>query len=297
MMKIGQKELNASAIVFLSPAVIAVMFIVVYPVAYGLLMGFTDRSLSYDNFSFIGFDNFMAIFRDPVFFRALGNTFKLTLLAVLLYSLMGFCMALLLNSSERYIGFFRVLFFLPWVLPSTVVAFSFRWLYNDYYGYINYLLLKYNIIEAAVNPLARMGLVWPAILLPTVWFTYPFVMLAIGSALKSIDRNMLEAARIDGANRWQIFRELTLPALTPTIIMLTVLQVIWEFSSFDLVYLLTKGGPGNATLTLSLYIYRRAFAYRHIGYSCALATVLFVIIVFLIMVYFILAKRGEKDES
>ncbi len=122
-------------------------------------------------------------------------------------------------------------------------------------------------------------------------------MLVILAALKAIDPNIMEAARIDGAGPWQIFKELTLPTLKPTLIMLTILQVIWEFSSFDLIYLLTRGGPANATLTLSLYIFKKAFAYKQMGYACALAAVMFIILALFIVMYFSLSKNGEKDET
>lgn len=297
MKKPFKKKTKAAALLFLLPAIVAVLFILVYPIIYGMFMGLTDRLFSYDVFSFVGLDNFVEIFSDPLFFKALGNTLKMVFYLVLLNTLMGFVLALLLNSSEGYIGFFRTLFFMPWIMPSAVVAFSFRWLYNDYYGLINHLLVSYGLIDAAVNPLAREGLVWPGVIIPSVWFSYPFVMLVMSAALKSIDSNVMDAARIDGASRWQIFRDITMPSLMPTIKMLVVLQIIWEFSSFDLIYLLTRGGPANSTLTLSLYIFRRAFQYKQIGYACALATVMFIVLSLFIAIYFRLSQRGETDED
>lgn len=273
------------------------MFILVYPIIYGVYMGFTDRLFSYDVFSFIGIGNFLEIFKDPLFFKAFKNTLKIVLCLVFFNTLIGFVLALLLNSSERYIGFFRTMFFMPWILPSAVVAFSFRWLYNDYYGLINHLLLRFGIIKAAVNPLAVENLVWPGVVIPSVWFSYPFVMLVMSAALKSIDRNVIDAARIDGASAWQIFREITMPSLRPTLVMLVILQIIWEFSSFDLIYLLTRGGPADATLTLSLYIFKRAFEYKQIGYACALATVMFAVLSMFIFIYFRLSQRSDKDEG
>lgn len=297
MKKAFKKKTKAAALLFLLPAIVTVLFILVYPIIYGMFMGLTDRLFSYDVFSFVGLDNFVEIFSDPLFFKALGNTLKMVFYLVLLNTLMGFVLALLLNSSEGYIGFFRTLFFMPWIMPSAVVAFSFRWLYNDYYGLINHMLVSYGLIDAAVNPLAREGLVWPGVIIPSVWFSYPFAMLVMSAALKSIDSNVMDAARIDGASRWQIFRDITMPSLMPTIKMLVVLQIIWEFSSFDLIYLMTRGGPANSTLTLSLYIFRRAFQYKQIGYACALATVMFIVLSLFIAIYFRLSQRGETDED
>jgi multiple sugar transport system permease protein len=297
MKKIGKRNMNITALLFLLPAIITALFILVYPMVYGIFMGFTNMILSYDKFVFIGLRNFIEVFNDPIFFISLYNSMKIVAFTVAFTTFIGFGLALLLNSSENYIKFFRTLLFLPWILPSTVVAFSFRWLYNDYYGYINYILLKYKIIDIAVNPLASERLVWIGVLVPIIWSSYPFVMLVMSSSLKSIDRSVYDAARIDGASRLQIFCMITIPIIKSTLIMLTILQIIWEFSSFDLVYLLTKGGPANATLTMSLYIYKKAFEFKQIGYASALSTTMFVILAFLIIIYSKLSKGGEKNEG
>jgi len=293
----GKRILNGTAFLFLLPATVTVLFVTLYPIVYGLYTGFTNRLFSYDRYSFVGLGNFSAIFSDPVFYRALWNSLIMVGFSTIFEVSIGFGIALLLNSSEKYIHFFRVALFLPWVLPSTVVAYAFRWLYNSDYGLINHLLVKYHIISTAVNPLTREGLVWLGVILPNVWFSYPFIMLVMAAALKSIDRNVIEAATIDGAGRWDIFREITLPALKQTIIMLFVLQIIWEFAAFDLIYLMTRGGPANATLTLSLYIFKTAFDYKRMGYACALATVMFIIMLVFIAVYYRISKSGEKNEG
>jgi multiple sugar transport system permease protein len=288
---------NKTALLFLLPAAITVLFVTVYPIAYGIYTGFTNRLFSYENYSFTGLDNYVAIFHDPVFYRSLWNSLIMVSYSTVFDICIGFGLALMLNSSEKYNRFFRVVFFLPWVLPSTVVAYSFRWLYNSDYGLINHLLVKYHIISTAVNPLTRESLVWLGVVIPNVWYSYPFIMLVLAAALKSIDRNVIEAAMIDGAGRWNIFREITLPALKLTIIMLVVLQMIWEFAAFDLIYLMTRGGPANATLTLSLYIFKKAFDYRRMGYACALATIMFLIMLLFIALYYRISKSGDNNEA
>ena len=285
-----------TAWLFMLPATAVVLCVLVYPVLSGIYTGFTDRAFSYDSYSFVFLQNYAEILRDPVFWKSIGNSFKLVFFTILFNTVIGFGLALLLNVRARYAAVFRTLLFLPWVLPSIVVAFSFRWLYNDSYGYINSVLTRLNIIESPVNPLARGDLVWPGILIPAIWFSYPFVLLVFSAALKSIDGSLYEAARIDGAGRWQLFRFITMPALKSTFIMVTILQVIWEFAAFDLVYLLTKGGPGNATLTLSLYVYRKAFHFRELWYASALAVVLFMAMAAFTVIYFNTVNRGAGDE-
>jgi multiple sugar transport system permease protein len=294
---LGPNRFQNTAFLLLLPALLVIIFILIYPITYGIFMSFTNRFFSYDNYSFIGLNNYGIILQDPLFMKALVNSTKLAFYTIFFNSLIGFGLAILLNSVENYTKFFRIMFFLPWILPSTVVAFAFRWLYNDNYGYFNYLLVKWHYIDTAVNPLAQSNLVWAGIVIPAVWFSYPFVMLVFAAALKSISPNIYEAAQIDGASRWQTFTAITLPALKSTFVMVTILQVIWEFSSFDLVYLLTRGGPGNATLTLSLYIYKLAFEYKKIGYACAVATALFLMLAVLIVLCFEIYKYGDKDED
>ena len=293
----GKSHFNKTALFFLLPSVLVIIFIMMYPIIYGIIMSFTNRFFSYNNYIFIGLRNYGVILQDPIFYKALLNSLKLAIFTIIFDTLIGFGLAIWINSRETYTKIFRVLLFLPWILPSTVVAFAFRWLYNDYYGYCNYILVKWHIIQVAVNPLAASKLVWPAIILPEVWFSYPFVMLVFAAALKSINPNIYEAARIDGANRWRIFTNITLPSLKSTFIMLTVLQIIWEMASFDLVFLLTHGGPANATLTLSLYIYKMAFEYQKIGYACALATTMFLIMVILIIVFYKFYQYGDENEE
>ncbi|MDI6830597.1 MAG: sugar ABC transporter permease [Actinomycetota bacterium] len=288
-------RLNRAAVLFLSPATLIIACVLVYPIASGIYMGFTNRTLSYEGYSFVFLDNFREMAGDPIFWKSLGNSCKLVFFTVALNTLIGFALALLLNVRARYAGLFRTLLFLPWVLPSVVVAFSFRWLYSDSYGYLNHVLARLHLIASPVNPLSRTDLVWPAVIAAAVWFSYPFVLLVFSAALRSIDGELYEAARIDGAGRWQQLRFITLPALKSTFIMVTVLQVIWEFASFDLVYLLTRGGPANTTLTLSLYVYKQAFHHKRLGYASALAVVLFLVLASFVAVYLRLARKEARD--
>lgn len=290
-----RSKFNKTAFVLLFPTVVTFIFILIYPIINGIYASFTDQLFSYDKFSFIGIGNYSDILRDPLFWKSLQNSIKLVLFTTIFNLIIGFGLALALNDSSGYVSIFRVLLFIPWILPSAVVSFSFKWLYNDFYGYFNYILTKFHIIETPVNLLASTDLVWLGILIPSIWFSYPFFMIVFLSSLKSIDKNIYEAAKIDGANRLQTFKYITLPILKPTFIILTILQVIWEFSSFDLVYLLTKGGPASSTLTLSLYIYKKAFEFKTVGYACALAVVLSIILLIFTMIYFYIIRRNNNE--
>jgi ABC-type sugar transport system permease subunit len=204
-------------------------------------------------------------------------------------------LALLMNEDFRFRNLFRGMLFIPWLLPSMVVTLVFRWLYNDFYGYLNYILVKLHVIAQPVNILADQQLVWIGILIPIIWCSYPFAMLVFQAALHSIDKRLYEAARIDGANRVRSFFAVTLPAIRPTLIVAVILLVIWTFASFDLVYLMTRGGPGDATLTLSLYIYKKAFEAKALGYASALGIIMFLVLFAFTMLYFIIVR--EKREN
>lgn len=295
--KYKRLKFNKSSIFFMAPALIVILLIMVYPLIKGISISFTDRLFGYEKYSYVGLKNYIDIAKDPLFWSSLYNSIKLTTLTVIGNLVIGLGLAILLNSNYKFINFFRGLLFIPWVLPSMVIALTFRWLYNDFYGYLNYILVKYNLISHPVNLLADTKLAWIGILIPIIWCSYPFVMMVFLAALQSIDKSLYEAAQIDGASSWQMFKYITLPSLKPTLIIVTILQIIWEFSSFDLVYLLTSGGPGDATLTLSLYIYRKAFEYKTVGYGSALATVMFVILFIFTMIYFRILRGNDIYEK
>lgn len=279
---------------YIAPAILCILAIMVYPLSQGIIMSFTDRLFTYDNYSFIGLQNYLTILQDELFWHSLKNSIKLTAISVTGSLLLGLILALLINNESKYINVFRGLLFIPWVMPSMVTALIFRWVYNDFYGYANYILMKYSIIQNPVNLLADPSLAWVGISIPMIWHHYPFVMVFFLAALQTIDKNLYEAVQIDGANRWQAFWTVTFPVLKSSIIIVTILEIIWNFCSFDLVYLLTHGGPFNSTLTLSVYIYKKAFEYKVLGVASAMATIMFIIMFAITMIYFWTIIRRSK---
>lgn len=279
------------------PAVGIIIFIMVYPMVNSISMSFTNRLFTYDQYSFVGIGNYTRLFSDRIFWLSLLNSIKFTFLAVILSLVLGFFLALLLKEKSRIHEFFKGLLFLPWVMPSMAVVLVFRWFYNDFYGYANYILVKFHLLSQPINILASPELAWLGITIPIVWVNFPFIMLVFSAALQSIDKNLYEAAQIDGANSWHSFWSITLPTLKPTFIVVSILEIIWIFSSFDLVYLLTKGGPGDTTLTLSLYIYEQGFEAKNLGYASSLGTLLFLMLFVFTIIYFTLSTRKNTSEG
>ncbi len=280
---------------FILPSLLIISSVIVYPLVRSIIMSFTDRILTYFHYSFIGLVNYAGVFRDSLFWQSLANSLQLTFWNVTGSLLIGLGLALLLNSRVKGRNWFRGLLFLPWAVPSIVIALMFRWFYNDIYGFANHILVEYGLISQTINPLAMPDMVWPAIMLPVIWNYYPFVMLVFLSVLQSIDTHLYEAAAIDGASRWRAFLHITLPALRPAMVMIVILQALWSFSEFALVYLLTGGGPANATMTLSIYIYKQGFGAKQLGYAAAMGTMMFFLLAGFTVLYFGVVRRTRTE--
>jgi multiple sugar transport system permease protein len=294
-----KKPSNSSmkALLFVGIALVVMLGVLLYPLGKSFYISFSDRLLGDARYSITGLDNYRHLINDPMFWHTLWNSIKLTVGCVIGSLVIGLGIALLLNSKAKAKSLFTPLLFLPWAISSPVAALTFRWLYNDMYGFISYILMKLHITTNMINLLARPNTVWIAMLVPIIWVFYPFVTLVLLPALQSIDRKMYEAAAIDGANWWQAFLHVTLPQLKPVLVIITVLLGIWSFSAFDLVALLTGGGPGNETMTLSVYIYRQGHEARQLGYACTLGTIMFLILLAFTMLFFWFSKRSKLYEG
>lgn len=289
----GKNEQRFTAAVFLLPTYLSIFLVMVYPLLQCVYFSLTDRLFTYKNWSFVGLENYGRLLHDPLFHTSFINSIKLTLFVVTGNIILGLMLALLMNRSFPLRGLLRALLLLPWVVPTMVTTIMYRWLYNDFYGYVNYILVKHHILSQPYNILADANLAWLGVAMPMIWREYPFVMLVFMAALQSIDRSLYESAQIDGAGRWQMFRHITLPGLKPAFIIVIILELIWRFVAFDLVYLLTDGGPRYSTLILPVHTFHLAFKSKELGYASAAGTVMFVILLFLCLAYFRSIRRGQ----
>lgn len=296
-MKSAQDQQKKTGLIFIIPMLLCIIGVLIYPLCNSIVLSFTNKMFTYADYHFIGFDNYIQLFQDKLFWLSLSHSFKFTVFGVLGALVLGLLLALLLNKNTKYVAFFRGLLFLPWTMPSIVVVLTFRWLYNDFYGYINYILLKLHIIDIPFNILADGKTAWIGVLIPLIWCFYPFVMVFLLAALQSIDKNLYQVAQLDGATKWQMFWHITLPSLKPSMIVVTILEAIWMFCSFDLVFLLTNGGPSDATLTLSLYIYKMAFSAKHMAYGTALSVIMFIFLIIFTVLYFKIVGRKQSYEA
>lgn len=269
----GQQAVNGWIFVGL-PVALFVIFLLL-PITVAIVLSLTDYAIIGDT-EFIGIDNYTRMFGDPFFWIAFRNTVQYTALFVPLGLVTALGTALLLNRSAKSVRLFRTLFYIPVVSSTVATATIWYWLLNPQYGLINIALGWIGIDGPAWLHDSRWAMF--AIVVMSVWAGFGANMLIFLGGLQGVPAELLEAARIDGANVWQRFRHVTLPALSKTMFLVTTLLVIAAFQVFDQAYVLTKGGPGNSTITLVYYIYNRGFDRLEMGYASAMSFVLFLII-------------------
>lgn len=282
---------------FILPALLVAVVILAYPIGSSLYYGLTDRNLLSTDFDFVGLANFKDILVDPAFWRAFNNTIVWTAGSVFLQVLLGLVTALLLNRIRWLKGTFRTLLIIPWAFPSIVIAFSWKWLLNDLYGFFNGILLKFGFINEPILWLADPKMAMISVILINTWFGFPLMMVSILASLQTIPKDEYEAAAIDGASSWQSFVYITLKHIRIVVGLLVVLRTIWIFNNFETIFLTTGGGPGTTTETLSLFAYRTGWTLSMIGKASAITTILLVFLLIVTYLYFRILDRWERSDA
>ena len=251
-----------------------------------------DLSLS-SQATFAGFDQYFRLWEDGQWKRAISNTAVFTISSVVVELCLGLAFALLLHRSFRGRGLMRAVIVLPWVLPTAVMALAWAWIANDTFGVANDLLGRLGLLREPVAWLGRPGTAMAALVLADVWKTTPFVTLVLLSGLSSIPDSVLEASRLDGLGAWQRLFRVLLPLLMPALLVATLFRLLQAFAAFDLVYVMTGGGPGGSTETVSLYAYRNYFRYLDFGYGSAVAVQAMVLLALVAWVIVRLSRERE----
>lgn len=280
----------------LIPATAFFLSIIIYPIARNVYLSFHQKSiLTGMQPQFVGGSNYFRIITKDLWFKnALFNTIKFTLISVSIEFILGLGFALVLNFPFKGRNFARAAAILPWALPTAVMATAWRWIYNDMYGVSNDILLKLGIIDEAVAWLGNPATAMYATIFADVWKTTSFITLILLAGLQSIPKSLYSAAEVDGANVWQRFKHVTLPLLRPAIVLALLFRTLQAFAVFDLIWVLTQGGPAGTTATLSVYIYDYIFRYLKLGYGAALNMMVFFFA--LIIIFAILAFRRREVE-
>ncbi len=288
---------RAKAGVWYIPAAVLVLLIFAYPILRTLMLGFSHFNLETGfQLRFGGMDNYARLASDSRFYGSLRVTTLFTVLSVALEFLLGLLLALTVERIRRGRRIARTFLLVPWTLPTAIIAVLWMWIFNDQYGLINALLLKIGAIHSPIAWLGKPQTAVLSIILADVWKAFPFVFIVLLAGIQSVPRELYEAIEVDGGTEWHKFRYVTVPYLLPFIFLALIFRVIQAFAIFDLVYVLTGGGPGGATETVSVYGYYTFMRYLDFGYGSALVIVVVLVMAWIAwMLYLLLLRKYEMD--
>src|SRR6202047_2756957 len=262
----------------LFPSLAFILIIEFYPFINGVLFSFHKGTLLGTG-AFVGLGNYLRLFNSPSFYNSLWFSFIFAFFNVLVSYVLGLALALFLNLDFPGRGFCRVALLVPWIVPAVVSIVSWKWLIADRGGLVNIMLGSFGI--GPIYFLSQSGWAMVAVIVIKIWRSFPFMMLSLLAALQVIDRTLYEAGKIDGAGHWQLFRHITMPHLKNISIVQAILMIIWSINDFETPFLLTQGGPANATENLILLSYRYTFGRNDVGLGSAVAILTLVLLVVL----------------
>ena len=278
-------------ILLIAPSILVILLIELYPFVTALIYSFQNGSLLASG-QFVGLDNYIKIFSDPEFLHAVVFSFVFAFFSVAGSYLMGLGLALLLVQSFPLRGFFRVLLIIPWILAAIVTIVSWRWLIQDQYGTVNVVLGWFHL--GPIFFLSDPNWAVVSVIVIKIWRSFPFMMISLIAALSTIDGSLYEAAKLDGAGSWNSFRYVTFPGIRNISIILWILMAIWSVNDFETPWLLTQGGPSNATETLMILAYKDTFARNLVGTGAAVA---FISLIILMMLALVMMRFRSRDAA
>jgi len=280
---------------FLLPLLILILLIFLYPLILTVKLSLYNIPFGIKKGPFVGLKNYEIIFSEPVFWQGFRNSIIWALGNLAFQLSIPFGIAIVLNHRLKGINLVRAVVLIPWIVPAVVVAICARWLLLPTIGPVNYYLIKGGIISQRLNFLGSIDLAMPTLIILNSWKFSPFGTLLILAALQTIPVELYEVARVDGANPWQCFTRITFPLVGKMVWFIGFLAFVWNFNIFDLIWLTTRGGPGDTTQTLPILIYRRAFKTFRLGEASSIAVVIMIFLAAVGLVYFkILAPKKEN---
>ncbi len=279
-----------AAWIFILPALLGTFIFIVIPVFCSFGLSFAKWDLL-NPIKFVGFDNYIEIFSEPLFYKILINTIVFAISTSVLGVIIPLILACILNSKIRGAEFYKTAYFLPFITPMIVIGVVWEWIFDPNIGLLNHIL------HLHINWLYDTHYAMPAMIIVSVWKLIGYNMIIFLASLSGISQSMFEAAKIDGANSFQTFKNVTIPLLSPTIFFVVIITAISSFQVFDLIYLMTQGGPLDSTNVLVYAIYKNAFEYFNVGKASAIAYILFIIILALTLVQWHFRKKLVYNED
>uniref|UniRef100_UPI00406CA407 carbohydrate ABC transporter permease n=1 Tax=Sporosarcina sp. FSL K6-2383 TaxID=2921556 RepID=UPI00406CA407 len=286
----GWKE-NVAGYLFIAPMFIGTSVLVLFPIISSLALSFTNWNFvsGYDGAKFVGFENFQKLLTNNLFHKALVNNFIL-LLAVPIMLIISLGLAVVINKYVYLKDMFKVIYFMPFISSVVAVAVVFQVLFHPSKGPINQVLMSLGV-ENPPGWIADISFSLPSVMLIMIWTGIGFNLIIYLAGLQNIPKELYEAAQMDGASAWYQFTKITVPLVSPTTFLLLITGVISSFKVFDLIIVLTGGGPANSTLTPVVYLYQQAFLELKTGYASAISLVLFILILIITYIQFIVQKK------
>lgn len=292
-MGMEQKE-KKLAIILIAPVVLYLVLVMGLPLLWAVYTSLTDKVIGAAEVNFIGIANYIDIIKDSVFQKALFNTFVFAFFAVIGKVVLGVIMSLTMNQPVRGRGIMRVAMILPWTIPTIVSVFAWQWIYSDVGGALNRILMVLHITDHQIGWLSTTSMAMFSVILVNIWRGTPFIAISVLAGLQNISPDLYEAASLDGANVIQRFFYVTLPSVKNVIILSAFVTTIWTLNDFEIVWLMTRGGPSHATELVSTYSYIQGFMNSDIARSIAASLILVPILV--ILVHYV-TKSSLSDES
>lgn len=289
------KRVSLVTYLYILPILVLMGIIFIYPLGQVLISSFYNIRLGAQEGIFVGLDNYRLIFSEPVFWKSVRSSLIWTFGNLILQLIIPLGVAILLNQKLRGMHFARTLILLPWIIPMVALAVSMRWMLLPGIGIFNEILK--NTIGAQISFLGSRSAAMPTLIILNTWKWLPFGTLLILTALQTIPREVYEAARVDGANFWKQFIYITFPLLGKVIWFMGYLILVWNFNTFDTIWLTTEGGPGHIMQTLTILVYRRAFKVFRLGEGAAVATIGAALLVVMGLLYFKFLSPKREDES
>ncbi|WP_337870811.1 sugar ABC transporter permease [Meiothermus sp.] len=278
------------------PTLLVVAFVAGYPLAQVFYYSFHRADISFvEPTEFVGFKNYIFLLQDPDFRGALWNTLRFTFVSVFLETVLGLAIALVIHSNFKGRGIVRAAILIPWAIPTVVSAKMWQWMLNDIYGVINVILVNTGLVANKIAFLANPNTVLWAMVAVDVWKTTPFMALLLLAGLQLIPADIYEAADIDGASRWQQFWTLTLPLLTPALVVALIFRTLDALRVFDVIFVMV--GVNTATRSLAIYNRQTLIDFQDLGYGSTVSVAILVIIFIFVFLYMRVAGRGVRGED
>ncbi len=274
-------------LLFIAPALLVLLGVIGYPLVRAFNMSLHRIILIRPQLGqpFIGLENYFNVIQSPYFLNALWQTFVWTSVNLVAQMVIGLLIALVLNNNFPGRALARGAMLIPWVVPSVVAVLTWRWMYDGQFGIINSWLVQLGILERGYAWLGNTDTAMAAVLVESIWKGTPFVLVMLLAGLQAVPAELIDSAKVDGANGWQRFRHVTLPILKPTVVIAATLTTIYSFNNFNSIWLMTEGGPLRATETLTILTYKTAFQGFNMGEATAIGVITFLILFLFVAIF------------